>query len=797
VFADTLLAFIWAPAVLYLVSLGMALLADRVLTLDLPNALLAPVGVALLVVLVMPLYKLGADAGIAVAFTLVAVAAGYGLSFRTLGARINPGAVGLAGLAAYALYLAPVALSGHWSWPGYDFVNDTSSNFVFTDLLAHHGVTLPTGLESTTTKIAAHAVSLGYPLGAHGVLATMTPLTGAPLAAVYHPLIATAAALAAMTLAHLARGAGFGRWSSIAAGILPLGAVLLYRYALHGAVKEVFLVSLLATTCAIAREALDRGLRVRFIAVMALCVAAMLQVFSGVGAAYGLVLGIGLLAAGAAEGVPLRAIGRLAAAGLAIGLVAVVVNLSDAKGFVERASDTFANSGGASTAYLGQLVRPLPLEQAAGVWLTADYRGPVAPGLRTENAILIAVVVGLALVGVALELRRRRPTSLLILVPTALVAAVLAPRLAPYADAKLLVLLTPAIVFAAALGALELMRSGPRPVRLVGIVAAVAATGGILLSDAYGYRQVQLAPPDRVEAMEDAADHAQGGGLWLVNEWEEFAKYFMRDIRVNAAFEAESPKPVDLRKPAPIFGQYFDLDDETLEYLLGFQGIIKRRSPDASRPPASFDVVYANDYYEVWRRQPGTRVLAHLPLQSAVDATAFPRCRDVRRLAGGARPGQRLVAAARPEPVMLSPRAAPDRPAGWVDGDKPGIVVPTSPGEVSGARTTRGGRFRVWIAGSFGRPTAGYVDGRRIGAADQINGPGQWLEVGTVRLPAGRHELRLRRPGRSLGPGDGVRGQLGPLVLEPIEASRLVSVAPSEAARLCRRQWDWIEVVDR
>jgi hypothetical protein len=123
-----------------------------------------------------------------------------------------------------------------------------------------------------------------------------------------------------------------------------------------------------------------------------------------------------------------------------------------------------------------------------------------------------------------------------------------------------------------------------------------------------------------------------------------------------------------------------------------------------------------------------------------------------------------------------------------VDGDRPGIVVPTSPGEVSGARATRAGRFRVWIAGSFGRPTEGYVDGRRVGAADEINGPGQWVEIGTVRLARGRHELRLRRPGRSLAPGNAVRGQLGPLALEPIKAPRLVSVAPSDAARLCGRQ---------
>jgi hypothetical protein len=296
--------------------------------------------------------------------------------------------------------------------------------------------------------------------------------------------------------------------------------------------------------------------------------------------------------------------------------------------------------------------------------------------------------------------------------------------------------------------------------------------------------------------MKDAADHARGGGLWLVNEWEEFAKYFMRDIRVNAAFEAESPKPVVLREPAPIFGQYFDLDDEQLDYVLGFPGIIKRRSPDASRPPASFDLAYDNHYYEVWRRGK-SKVLGHLPLQGTLDATATPDCEDVRRLAATAGPGQRLLGAARAELVKLSPRDARDRPKGWIKGHEPGTVVPTSPGEVSGTRVTAGGRFRVWLLGSFGRPTEGYVDGRKIGAAHEINGPGQWVELGTVRLAAGPHELRIKRPGRSLAPGNAVKGRLGPLALEPIDQPRSVVVPPDQAERLCGRELDWIEVVER
>ena len=790
---ETILAFIWAPAVLYALTLALGLLAEAVLRMRLPNALLAPTGLAILIALVMPLYRLGAGWEIAVAATLACALAGLLLA-RPSRDRLNPGAAALAALAVYGLYIAPVALTGHWTWAGYNFVNDTSSNFVWAELLARQGVSLPAVVDSTTASIEANSVTLGYPMGAHALLATLKPLTGASVPAIYQPVIAATAALAAMAMTQLGQAAGLRPRLAAVAGTLSVAAVLLYRYALHGAIKEVLVVALLATAAALAREALDRGLDFRVAILIALCAAALLHVFSAVGALFALVLGILLLAVALLEGRNLRAVGRLAVAGAVIGVAAVAANLSDVKHFADHAGDAFASSGGASTAYMGHLLRPIPLVESAGVWLAGDYRGPVGSEADVPNAVAIALLVVLAAIGVVLELRGRRPAGLVLLIPAAVVAAMLIPQLSPYAGAKLLVVLSPAIVLVAALGALRLVQDGSRRVALGAGTALAVAGLGLAASVGIAYRYTTLAPPGRVAAMEDAADHARGGGVWLVDEWEEFAKYFMRDVKVNAAFEAESPRPAELRKSGPLFGQYYDLDELTLPYVNSFPGIVKRRSPVASRPPGALRLVHSNAYYEVWRRRPGVRVVEHLPLQRLDDATLRPSCSAVRRLAAVARQGDRLVASTRPEIVTLEPATPSLRPDGWVR-TSPDSVTPHVPGEVEQRRETPAGRFRVWMKGSFGRGTMAYVDGRRVGTAKGINTPEQWLEVGEVRLSAGEHRLKVRRPPFGVGPGDAWRGELGPLALEPVARPRLVSIAPGEARRLCGREWDWIEVV--
>ena len=61
--------------------------------------------------------------------------------------------------------------------------------------------------------------------------------------------------------------------------------------------------------------------------------------------------------------------------------------------FGDVAKSVFAKPS--AQADLGHLLRPLELVQAAGVWLSADYRIPVPPERHTLNAVLIALVLAL------------------------------------------------------------------------------------------------------------------------------------------------------------------------------------------------------------------------------------------------------------------------------------------------------------------------------------------------------------------------------------------------------------------
>jgi hypothetical protein len=158
---ETFLAFLWAQLLLYGLSVGLALLAERLIRTELPDALLAPTGLVLLVVLVMPVYRLGGGSLAAAAVTLPCVAVGFVLARRSLAGHLNPGMAGVAALVVYAPYLAPVALTGHWTWPGYNFVNDTASNMLFAELLSEQGVSLPGAIDSTTASIQSTPVTLG------------------------------------------------------------------------------------------------------------------------------------------------------------------------------------------------------------------------------------------------------------------------------------------------------------------------------------------------------------------------------------------------------------------------------------------------------------------------------------------------------------------------------------------------------------------------------------------------------------------------------------------------------------
>ena len=66
---------------------------------------------------------------------------------------------------------------------------------------------------------------------------------------------------------------------------------------------------------------------------------------------------------------------------------------------------------------------------------------------------------------------------------------------------------------------------------------------------------------------------------------------------------------------------------------------------------------------------------------------------------------------------------------------------------------TPSGRFRVWIRGaSGGRPSA-YIDGRKVGDADEINTPGQWEQIAEIDLITGHAPDQARASGSLGGTG--------------------------------------------
>lgn len=801
---QNVVAWVLLPAVLVAVSFGLGALLRRLSGLPIPAALLAPLGATLAIVMALAGYTFGLRGLLTPLVIVVLAVIGLVLMVRGGTRPPRPGSAALLWIAVYGLYMAPVVLTGNWTWPGYNFVNDTAVQIAVADWLPEHGRALPPerGV-STTLDVLITYIEGGYPLGSHALLAAMHEMMPIGLAELYHPFVSAFAGLCAVALAVLVRPL-VGPWWAAFAGFAAVANNLFYQYAMQGNMKEVVTAATLATTAAVAGWSLAhlrrqspparRKALIVSAALVAVPVSAGVVVLSVAGAPYAGLIVLGWLA--------LALLGRLVddvrtfalalAAGAAVLVVGTATTVPRLITWGKTTTGTFATPELADD--LGHLARPLELRQTAGVWLIGDYRFPPVGLAATLTTLGILLVAALAVIGLVHLVRRRNASVLLFALPVVVVMALVTPRVSPYADAKTLMLMAPAVTLLGGLGAAALGRRKPA----LGIALGALMLGAVLGSDAFAYHAVKLAPTDRMESLRDLNRHLAGdAGLALFNEPEEFAKVLLDDTRHNASTEAITPAQVLLRAPQAFGNLYFDLDEQTLEYVTRFPTIVVRRSPVASRPPASYESTYANEHYEVWRRTARPEVAEHLPLQGVHQVAAVPDCGEVMAMARRARRGQVLVAAPAPTLVTLDTVEATRSP-GWNPHPyRPRMVLTGTPGQATATvSVSRPGRYRAWIAGSFGRPITAYVDSEPIGTAVGVNNVGQWHQVGTTTLTAGAHELEIRRPPGDLDPGDGYAGELGPLTLERIEERPLRRVDPDDArAELCGREWDWIERV--
>jgi hypothetical protein len=802
--------------VVWVVCLGCGLALERLLRIRLSNALLLPLGLCVALVLIFPGYAAGA--GDALAIVLLAAVAVAGLVFANDGlrARLNPGWPGVAGLAAYVLYMLPVIAYGHWTWSGYDFVNDSAFEMLLASHIKGYGLLLGNIPETSEREFLVSYLNSGYPLGTQALLGTLSGLTDTDVAVLYQGFIASLAALAAVALATLARGLLDARRAALA-GLVAIAANLTYQYALQGNIKEIGLLATLCAGLAVGREAISLARPYAGAVLMAVVAAAALATYNAVAVpflgALVLFLGLGLLFV-RRERPSVRWVGPLVV-GSCLAAVLAIPSLISFKTFFNVAS-TGQGTTGVGAIQLGQLLRPLPLSQLSGVWLSGEYRLAIAShhaGLLTTIATvaLLAAIVPCAVWSLA-----RRQVGVPVAVGTVgLVLLIVFPRVSPYAQGKLLAMSSPLLVLAGVAGLLSLStlpgtppgahpeghkQARGRRIGLLGLVLAGGVSLAILASDLLAYSHDRVAPTARMEAIRETGDHFAGQGLVLWNEFEEYAKYFARAAKISVPFEALTPQQVQLRSPTYFYGHYFDLDQELLPFVETYPIIVTRRSPSASRPPANYRLVYENAYYLGWRRvRGGAQVLEHLPLQQLYSPSQAIQCSALQPIVAKAPHGSELVVAVAPEVSWFEPLSDPKRSGGWVpDPNQAGAVETHTGGHAEGVLTVRReGSYAVWVQGDFPRPVQVLLDGRAVGSVSGANTPGQWLRAATLHLRPGRYPARVVMAAgrRHFGPGEWWVGTIGAVELQSETPERMLTLPLSRWRRLCGREADWVEVV--
>jgi hypothetical protein len=787
-FAVVWLAF---PVVLGLVCFGCGLLLEEVTRRRLPVLLLMPMGFAAVIVLGQLATISDTTAELAVPAAVAAAAAGFGLSYPW--GRIDPWAV-LAPLLAYAVYAAPVVLSGDATFTGYIKLDDTATWFALTDRVMEHGRSLDGLPPSSYEATLAFNLADGYPIGAFLPLGLGRALVGQDVAWVFQPYLAFAAAMLAAALYVLAGTVLRSGPVRMVAAVIAAQPALLFGYVLWGGIKEIVAAALLALLATLVALALaeEEGPRDRDLVLVAVTCGAVIAVLSASG---GLWL-LGVL--GPAALIVLRRRGPLAAVRNAA-LVAIVAGALSAPLVAAGGAVPPTSSPVTSDTAKGNLVEPLNRLQVFGVWPAGDFR--FEPDDTLVTYVLVGTVALAALLCLVLAWRRRATGLLVFVGGTVAAGTAIVVIGSPWIDAKALATASPAVVFAALVGT-GLLAAGGR--RVEGAVVALLVCGGVLWSNVLAYNEVNLAPHDRHVELEEIGDRIAGEGPALMTEYEPYGvRHFLREADAEGASELRR-RVVPLRTGRPLRKlATADIDEFELAGIRAYRTLVLRRSPVASRPPSVYRLLSRGQFYDVWQLAPGREdsLLEHVPLGRGDAPAARPRCAQVRALGRrAAAAGGRLAVARAPRAVRVDLVAAASGSQGQTD-PVPGVPGAVYPGKEARFDATitvrRPGPHLVYVRGAFKRELELAVDGERVATRrHRLSHTGYHEPLGEVELARGSHRVEIRYRPAELAPGSGGPSfPLGPLYVVEPSNPRVDVVAPRRAGLLCGQRLDWIESV--
>jgi hypothetical protein len=791
------------PLVLTALALGCGFLVERIAGIDIPGALLPATGFALIIV-VAQFFTL--DGGLAEIITPLSVAlavVGFGLSLQMLDRGVAWWAV-IAAVAVFAVYAAPIVLSGQATFGGYIKLDDTATWMALTDRVMEHGRSLSGLPPSSYEATLAFNLGAGYPVGVFLPLGVGRALVGQDVAWVIQPYMAFFGGLLALGAWSITEPLVSSPRLRAVAAFLGAQSALLFGYYLWGGIKEMAAAAFIVSIAGVAAFAIREWTSPRPLVPLALMSAALIGVLSGGGAVWlapmlvvVLVLFIRFLGWAAAM---IRT--TIFAAATVVMCLPVIIP----GGLLPPTSSPLT-----SETALGNLYHPLNGFQLFGIWPTGDFR--LDPSDLTTTYVLIGVVAVAALIGLVLAVRARS-WALVMYLGAAIIASLTIYAIgSPWVGGKALATASPAIPIVAAAGAVALFAGG-RHVE-GGVLVAVLAVG-VLWSNALAYRDVSLAPRAQLAELETIAGVVGDTGPTLMTEYQPYGvRHFLRDAAPEGASELRrrtvplvsgsgpcpsiavrtSPGgPCSLRK-----GFTADIDRFQLGAILTYRTLVLRRGPGASRPPSPYRLTYHGEYYDAWQRPANSTrlVIDHLGLGTETDPASVPKCSDVRKLARQAGPGGTLGAVSR-DPVVVIPLVQTQHPAAWSSSQYESALLPRTPGTLTAqVHVPQSADYTVYLGGSVRPEVDLSVDGREASSVRQdLNNFGEYVPMGVTNLSAGAHTISITFHGADLHPASGGTAEpIGPLALTDQDAAdtRVSYFPASRATQLCGQRWDWIE----
>jgi hypothetical protein len=783
------IAWFLFPLVLVALALGCGLLVERIAGINLPGALLPATGLALIIVVAQFFTLDGGLAELTTPITVALAVVGFGLSLPWFDRGIAWWAV-IAAVAVFAVYAAPIVLSGDATFAGYIKLDDTATWMALTDRVMEHGRSLSELPPSTYEATLDFNLGSGYPVGVFLPLGVGRALVGQDVAWVIQPYMAFFGALLALGAWSITEPLVSSPRLRALAAFLGAQSTLLFGYYLWGGIKEMAAAAFIVSIAGVAAFAIREWISPRPLVPLALMSAALIAVLSGGGAVWlapmlvvVLVLFVRFLGWAAAM---IRA-GIFAAATVVMCLPVIIPG-----GLLPPTSSPLT-----SETALGNLYHALNGFQLFGIWPTGDFR--LDPNELTTTYVLIAVVAVAALIGLVLAVRARSWALVMYLGAAIIASLVIYVIGSPWVGGKALATASPAIPLVAAAGGVALFAGG-RHVE-GGVLVAVLAVG-VLWSNALAYRDASLAPRAQLAELETIAGVVGDTGPTLMTEYQPYGvRHFLRDAAPEGASELRRRQVPLLSGHGLRKGMTADVDAFQLGAILTYRTLVLRRGPGGSRPPSPYRLIYRGKYYDAWQRPANSAglVIDHLGLGTETDPAGVPKCSEVQRLARKAGPGGTLAAVSR-DPVVVIPLTQTKHPAAWDSSQFEFALLPRTAGTMTTqVRVPRSADYAVYLGGSVRPEVDLSVDGKEVSSVRQdLNNFGEYVPLGVAHLSAGTHTISITVHGADLHPASGgVAEPIGPLALTDQDAAdtRISYFPTSRADQLCGQPWDWIEAV--